>query len=1123
MSKRKQASPPGVEADAPAMPPPPPGPESHRLRDTLIALGLLAGLTLMMFADVLFASGSMTLSNGTTDLFLEYCHWRAFGFEELKHGNLALWNPYLFCGAPFLGGSQAALLYPPNVLFLVLPLHHAINWSIALHVFLAGAFTYGWTIHRGLRPAAGFLAAAIYMFCGANFLHIYSGYLSFLCGFVWAPLLFLAIDGLFEKPGLSWSLLGMFAAAMQVLAGNPQSLFYTAVAAGIYCAFCLVRVRDRARFVLGLAGIVFGGVVLSAVQLFAGVDEWREMLRNSGVPFQFAAMFSFSPENVLTLLAPHFFGDIKTVSYWGRCYLWEMSLFVGVSGLVLAVIGALWGGSRARRFSLPMIGLLFLLALGAHTPLFHLLYDWVPGFNKFRGNSKFIFLASLFVALLAGLGFDQLTRGRRVPPYFAVALAIMGFLLLAFGWVAGSAPSFTAVPGPWQSVMLAVTKTGETYLPPEACHKIEFVLGSARMACHGLMIGGATLALVAVLLWRLQTWRCAPHLLLALAVAELFVFARLSLDHFDLREAVNPGIKTFLEKHPGDFRIANLDYPNTALSLRVQDVWGYEPGIVLRFAQLVAFARGLPADQAVLLTTLPDAFTGDSPLLGLLRCRFAFAEKDGGVAVSERTNYLPHLVLVQNVRVLKERDQILSTVADAAFDPRKEVILESPPEPAPVASAPAGNVTLMDFSTDHLTIEAELPAPAVLLIPDVYAKGWRAMPLPGSSQKVYQVQPADWCLRAIALGAGHHRLRVEYLPLGFRAGRWITLLSVPIFILLAVQCLRSHLRERTSAVGMTSPENLHAAEDRFPIAVAVAVATAALLMLWPMVGRSFLEYGDAFAPVLGLLLAFAWSAKVLAGHWRQEPLRLSALGVVAFVLILTVVYRQVGHARPLASSATVAAGSLSWPATNANQTVAAPPKAGGVDAAIERFQATLRTQPSAPVHQSLAMALLQKGRSAEAVAHLKEAIHLDPRFAGAHAALGSLALQSGNPTEAIGNFEAALSIEPGNAYYLNNLAWMLATCPEPKIRDGRRALQLAEQASQITKGMNPAILETLAAAQAETGGFSEATATAERALDAARSQTNVPLAKALSQELSRYRAGAPFRETYSTNASPSAP
>src|ERR1035437_4656288 len=99
----------------------------HTLRSGLATLGALGLLTLGMFGQVLFTPGERVLSG-----------WRQFGFDQLRHGNLALWNPHLFSGAPFFGGFQSALLYPPNALFLVLPLGPAINWSIALHVFLAG-------------------------------------------------------------------------------------------------------------------------------------------------------------------------------------------------------------------------------------------------------------------------------------------------------------------------------------------------------------------------------------------------------------------------------------------------------------------------------------------------------------------------------------------------------------------------------------------------------------------------------------------------------------------------------------------------------------------------------------------------------------------------------------------------------------------------------------------------------------------------------------------------------------------------------------------------------------------------------------------------------------------------
>ena len=70
---------------------------------TLISLAGLLGLTLAMFGDVLFAGGTRVLGAQATDLSLPFLSWRDFGFCELAKGNLALWNPHIYGGAPYFG------------------------------------------------------------------------------------------------------------------------------------------------------------------------------------------------------------------------------------------------------------------------------------------------------------------------------------------------------------------------------------------------------------------------------------------------------------------------------------------------------------------------------------------------------------------------------------------------------------------------------------------------------------------------------------------------------------------------------------------------------------------------------------------------------------------------------------------------------------------------------------------------------------------------------------------------------------------------------------------------------------------------------------------------------------
>lgn len=187
---------------------------------SLIGTIILLALVVAMFAGVLFTSKPIVLSDKGQDLLSEYFDRREFGFRELKKGNLALWNPHIYSGMPYLSGFQSSLLYPLNFVYLVLPLSKAVNVSIVLHVFLAGLFMYLWTAHRKLRLCACLLSSILFMFCGMHFPHIYGGQLSNLCTMIWAPLLLLAIDGLSDSDSFKWCLLGMFAIAMQILAGR---------------------------------------------------------------------------------------------------------------------------------------------------------------------------------------------------------------------------------------------------------------------------------------------------------------------------------------------------------------------------------------------------------------------------------------------------------------------------------------------------------------------------------------------------------------------------------------------------------------------------------------------------------------------------------------------------------------------------------------------------------------------------------------------------------------------------------------------------------------------------------------------------------------------------------------
>jgi hypothetical protein len=738
-------------------------------RGELISLALLLALTLAMFGDVLFVGSTRVVGHPITDLYLQFLPWRDFGFRELAKGNLALWNPHIFGGAPYFGAMQAALLYPPNCLFLILPLAAAVNWSIALHVFAIGAFTFFWMRVRRLCISASFFASVLVMFCGAHFLHIFAGHLPHLLAMTWAPLIFCAIDGLYEHRKIGWCFLGMFAVAMQVLAGFPQHVFYTALVAGLYSALRLIEQRSWS-LAAPLLGIYFGGAALSTVQLLTANQTMRETIRGISLPFTFASRLPFPPKNLITLVAPNFFGEPAT--YWGGGFLWETCLFIGVVGVLLSVYAAIYCEWKVKWIPLVVCVFALLVASGLHTPLYRILYESLPGFDKFRSVSKFIFSASLFLVLLAGLGFDRLLRQKRAELAFIVGAFLLAVLLAYSAY-------WTTTTNAWRPLMDRIHTAEESFFSPQFYASPEFAALSQHSAAVSLMVAAITCALFAGLLL-FSKWN-APSIygVVVLGVVEMFWFARAARPTFDSASVINRDEKSFLDQHPGDYRILNLFHPNSAMSIGIPELWGYDASIVRRYAEFVAWSQGVDPDKA----TQDVTFKWADPLYAIVRLRYVLLPAPGDFRAFEvETPALPHVLLVSKYRIAKNRDAIFDAMRSSDFNPRAEVILETEPNPAPLSTETPGHAQVIAASSDRLTIEADTDQPAILLITDAFTPSWRAISLPGSVQSKYELQPANYILRAVPLIAGHHRLRVEYSSTAFAAGKWISLGATLLFL-----------------------------------------------------------------------------------------------------------------------------------------------------------------------------------------------------------------------------------------------------------------------------------------------------------------------------------------------------
>jgi protein O-mannosyl-transferase len=191
---------------------------------------------------------------------------------------------------------------------------------------------------------------------------------------------------------------------------------------------------------------------------------------------------------------------------------------------------------------------------------------------------------------------------------------------------------------------------------------------------------------------------------------------------------------------------------------------------------------------------------------------------------------------------------------------------------------------------------------------------------------------------------------------------------------------------------------------------------------------------------------------------------------------------------------------------------------GRVDEAIAHYNKAVEIDPKyVEAHNNLGAVFLQIGRREESLAHLQKALEIDPENGEAHNNLGNTFLRIGRVDEAIAHYSKALEINPLNVNAQNNMAWLLATSPEARLRNGPKAVELAERADHLAGNQSPVIGATLAAAYAETGRFSDAVKTARRALQLATGQGNRILADAIREQIELYQSGSPSRDNGQTS------
>lgn len=425
-----------------------------------------------------------------SDLVLQNIQWKAFAIEQVRRGELPLWQPTQFAGSPFLAAGQHSMLYPLSLLFLVLPIHAAFGWFTVFSLASAGMTMYALARTLGLSRAAALLTGLVFQ--GSGFFSISVVFPMMIAGAAWLPLLLAAIHRMGQQARgegradatafLPWMALGAVAIGLAALAGHVEILYYTLLVGGLYGVWQLGGLLRAARGGQGRGGLahfvgwggamLLVGLLLSAAQLLPLYETVRQNFREGSAELDAVLGYAWPARQASSFLVPdglgnparHEFYNLETrqwepivtqqpinaagdtanldhVAWYKGTSDWknyvEGAGYLGILPLLLTLL-ALWGWLRRRDpvarallqpvpFFAGLGGLSLLFIFGS--PLYALPFHLLPGWSQLHTPFRWVFPLTLCVSILAGMGW-HLLAARRVSVRPA---ATLGWLAVGAG------------------------------------------------------------------------------------------------------------------------------------------------------------------------------------------------------------------------------------------------------------------------------------------------------------------------------------------------------------------------------------------------------------------------------------------------------------------------------------------------------------------------------------------------------------------------------------------------------------------------------------------------------------------------------------------------------------------
>ncbi|MBN1878556.1 YfhO family protein [bacterium] len=703
------------------------------------------------------------------DEILEFIPWRETIRKNVLSGRIPLWDPTAFCGFPFAGIYQNALIYPPDRLLDFLPVSTYTLIRNVFHILLAGAGMGFYLKRYRMKQCAvtfGTLAFGI-----SGFMIVWLGHPHAKVA-AWLPMLFLGMDHILSKSPKAVPIAGL-AMTMTLIAGHIETALHTISAALLYLILSLFIDKESRHHIFFKTLIVLFVSVISLCIAGSMIIPFSEYLtrsvafatRSSGVITQ----GWLDPILAITLLMPRVFGSSADFNYWYPGFNSSEigGGYVGVITVLLAItaVFALW-----RKPFVIKHGLLVLLSglISFGIPPFYSLISKLPGF-KMSYNFRLVIILGFSSIALASYMIDRMIESIR--PIMRYASSVTAILL--------SALCFASIP-----ILLRHTDQIPVTRP-----------SVSAIATTIILIFGA----LTVLLSGKHLSATPQIFLMLLVIIDLLYFGY----GFNPVTASNfpehwPLSKPFVQVHSDPFRVLPIGKtypPHICAMMNMHDIRGNDaltPQITDDFIACIEPDVRSPFTLPALRLMYLNNWT--SPLLNALNVRYILfpatetqsipeglqpVRTSGGVHIFRNPNCMPRAFCVSHWKVVAEDQAVLEALRSPDVDLTVTAYLtdcESVPSSSSGGSQTAAAVT--GYDNHEVNVATSTDSNSLLVLADTFFPGWQAT----VDEKPVECLRVNHMMRGVFLDSGNHTVRFKYCPVSWRLGLFFTLIGCMLFV-----------------------------------------------------------------------------------------------------------------------------------------------------------------------------------------------------------------------------------------------------------------------------------------------------------------------------------------------------